>query len=178
MTLHEYLEKRNGLDRNQRVPKVISRQEGRIFGLDITKSGWADHDFLLTVDQITSAIRYVQKAEHLKPKVKSRINALTVDNQEFGSRKLYLMQNSQGMFKIGISVDPAKRARTLTNSSGYSISVVAAWLIFDAIKEESSLHKIFKKYRKHGEWFDKPDLSAFEIEIHLTQSAKRLNVIF
>lgn len=178
MMLYEYLEKRNGLDHKGKIPKVLSKQEGRIFKLDITKAGWANVDIELTTDQIASAIRYVHKAEHLKPKIKSRINALSVSNEDIGSKKLYLMQNSQGLFKIGISVDPAKRARTLTNSSGYGVAVVAAWLIIDAMKEEKSLHKIFKKYRKYGEWFDKSDLTPEILEANMIQSTTRLSVIF
>jgi len=177
MMLFEYLEHRNGVDAKKKIRKVLSRYEGHIFGLDTRKTGWANCDIELSSDQVASAIRYVQKAENLKQKVKQRINKISVVNEEFGTKKLYLMQNSKGLFKIGISIDPSRRARHLTNASGYAIGVVGAWCMFDAMKEERNLHKIFKRYRKNGEWFDKSDLTVEEIEGNLTQEFRRLVVL-
>ena len=60
----------------------------------------------------------------------------------------YLMVDGNGYVKIGKSLNPNKRERTL-QSENPSIKMIA--VCNDDI--ELKLHKAYKKYRKRGEWF-------------------------
>lgn len=113
------------------------------------------------------------KAENIKSRIKTQLASILKSTNILSDQKLYLLQNSNGLFKIGISIDPYKRARTLANASGYQIDVIAMWEMLDSYNQEQSLHKIFKKFRKAGEWFDKFDLTPEEIEDNLTCEFKR-----
>lgn len=174
MTLFEYLEIRNGLDHKKRIKKVLSRKEGILFGLDIKKKGWADIDFELDSNKIGPAVSHVMKSETVKSRIKTQLASILKVKNVLSDKKLYLLQNSNGLFKIGISVDPYKRARTLANASGYQIDVIAMWEMLDSYGQEQNLHKIFKRYRKAGEWFDKTDLTPQEIEENLSCEFKRV----
>jgi len=71
-----------------------------------------------------------------------------------GKKYLYVMENSHGDLKIGISIDPFKRARQLTTSSGSTVVCLAYWDTSAPAKEvESCLLKHYKAFRKEGEWF-------------------------
>jgi hypothetical protein len=64
---------------------------------------------------------------------------------------LYVMKcNSTGYHKIGVSVDPALRERTL-QSEKPTVKLVAKWE--DAQEWESYWHEHFKQHRMRGEWF-------------------------
>lgn len=173
MTLFEYLKIRNGLDAKKRIKKVLSRREGVLFGVDVKKKGWADNDFELDDNKIGPAVSHVMKSESIKSRIKTQLASILKKTNILSDQKLYLLKNSNGHFKIGISVDPYKRARTLANASGYQIDVLGMWEMMDPRTQEQSLHKIFKKYRKAGEWFDKFDLTAEEIEANISSEFKR-----
>lgn len=174
MRLYEYLEIRNGLDSKGKLKKVLSRKEGLLFGLNITEAGWAKEDFELDPNKIAPAVNHVMRAENIRSSIKTQLSSIFSKTHSVSSQKLYLLQNSNGLFKIGISIDPYRRARTLSNASGYQISVVAVWEMLDPRGQESNLHKIFKRYRKAGEWFDKFDLTPEEIETKISGKFSRL----
>lgn len=177
MTLFEYLQIRNGLDSKKRIKKVLSRREGFLFGVDVRVKGWANTDFELDDNKIGPAVSHVMKAENIKSRIKTQLASILKSTNILSDQKLYLLQNLNGLFKIGISVDPYKRARTLANASGYQIDVIAMWEMLDSYNQEQSLHKIFKKFRKAGEWFDKFDLTPEEIEANLTCEFKRFALL-
>jgi hypothetical protein len=65
------------------------------------------------------------------------------------------MRNTHGDLKIGISIEPFKRARVLTTSSGSTVTCLAYWdTELPAIEVESFLLKHYKSFRKEGEWFE------------------------
>ena len=67
----------------------------------------------------------------------------------------YVMQNENGLVKIGISKQIDIRQKTLEHASGYNI--VKVFYIKSKRKAhivESELHEIFSEYRKLGEWFE------------------------
>lgn len=79
--------------------------------------------------------------------------------QEGNTNYLYLIFNRSTKFtKIGISSDPDRRLRELTNAGGHEL-----WLLFtiefaegcdiSAKFMESYIHKYFAKQRIKGEWF-------------------------
>ncbi len=77
--------------------------------------------------------------------------------------KTYLAKNStNGLIKIGKSINPISRIKQLETGSGAKLIVLA--VIDDDI--ESKLHRQFEKFRKHGEWFfDDGSLSKFISEL-------------
>lgn len=86
---------------------------------------------------------------------------------------LYVMQNSYGDLKIGISIDPFKRARALTTGSGSTTNCLAYWDVETTAQEvESFLLKHFKNVRKEGEWFHPSSFTVDEIHA-LIPCAKR-----
>lgn len=92
-------------------------------------------------------------------KIDSLIKSIKVE-----SKKIYLMRNSAGQFKIGISNNPTLRKRTLELASGLSIEIVAIYAPIHKRAQtcEMHLHKIFAKYRGIGEWFDFPESYTLE----------------
>jgi hypothetical protein len=71
------------------------------------------------------------------------------------SQKLYLMENSNNLNKIGISKNPSKRRRQLELTSGMKIKILKCWTCLDATayNVEQYLHRLFSRRRTVGEWF-------------------------
>ena len=65
---------------------------------------------------------------------------------------LYVMQNEHGLIKIGRSVNPQKRRRTLQAIEHCKIELVIT-LVGKGGREEK-IHRKLKKYHIEGEWFD------------------------
>lgn len=92
------------------------------------------------------------------------------------AQQLYLMENSTGLFKIGISNSPQRRLSQIKNASGLAVKLLATWeTAEDAYTVEQRLHKKFKDKRTHGEWFK--DLSVELIESSETLKDGRLNPV-
>jgi len=73
---------------------------------------------------------------------------------------LYVMKNEFGLFKIGISNNPNRRVKELSNTSGVPCEIVKVFDTYNtpAFTVEQSLHKHFTDTRKAGEWFSDVDL--------------------
>lgn len=172
MKLSEYFEIRNGSNRIGKPIKALSKVEARILGLDMTKSGWANANTDYSQEDIKKCILHVIKSDWINIKFRNRLYDY-FNKANFGTdqQKLYLLKNSQGLYKIGISKDPFKRAQSLANASGYKISVAAIWEMSSARKQEQDLHKAFYEQREVGEWFS--GLLTIEmIESKITQDFK------
>lgn len=70
-------------------------------------------------------------------------------------QKLYLMENSSELNKIGIAKNPIKRRRQLELTSGMKIKILKCWTTLDAkaFEVEQYLHRLFSRRRVQGEWF-------------------------
>lgn len=68
-------------------------------------------------------------------------------------QKIYLMKNDLGLYKIGISKHPSKRANDLSNQSGVRVTLLRQWDSYNAYNTEQILHVRYSKQRKCGEWF-------------------------
>lgn len=79
-------------------------------------------------------------------------------------QRLYLMQNSIGLSKVGIALNPTKRKRQLELASGTKIDIVKCWITLDtpALEVEQFLHRQFGRRRLQGEWFS--NISIPDIE--------------
>ena len=82
---------------------------------------------------------------------------------------------SGNKIKIGISVDPVKRARSLTTASGCQVTLACIWKVKDVVKlVEKQLHKAFKKTRLEGEWFDSEGITPEYLEKYMTCPFERI----
>lgn len=91
------------------------------------------------------------------------------------AQQLYLMENSSGLFKIGISNNPERRLSQIKNASGLSVKLLATWETSeDAYTVEQRLHKKFKDQRTHGEWFTNLSIEDIEKSEPLTKGGINL----
>jgi pantoate kinase len=72
---------------------------------------------------------------------------------------IYLFRNPiNGLYKIGIAIDPIDRLRAIKNSSGnQKIEILAALQINEILSTpqiERFIHAFFNDQRRVGEWFD------------------------
>lgn len=79
-------------------------------------------------------------------------------------QKLYLMQNAFNLYKIGISVNPRKRASDISKSSGVVTDLLSSWDSENAALLEKFLHTHFSVKRKSGEWFELDDNDIWSID--------------
>lgn len=80
------------------------------------------------------------------------------------TQRLYLMENTAKLNKIGIGVNPLRRKRQLELTSGLPITIVKTWATLDATAHhvEQALHRIYSRRRMQGEWFT--HISVADIE--------------
>lgn len=67
--------------------------------------------------------------------------------------KVYLMRNSLGLYKIGVSKNVEERRKRIENNSGTFTEIVCEWDNENAYYTEQKLHSYFEKERQAGEWF-------------------------
>lgn len=65
---------------------------------------------------------------------------------------VYAISAGRSRVKIGHSTDMAGRFSALQHASPYKLRILAT--MPGGVAEERWLHREFRKYRKHGEWFD------------------------
>jgi len=76
------------------------------------------------------------------------------------TNRIYLFKAGQ-FYKIGVSINPEKRARTLQTGCPHKIEIVYQKIMHDAYAAEFSLHHLYQSKRTHGEWFDGIDHAEF-----------------
>lgn len=79
-----------------------------------------------------------------------------LESERRANDQVYVIGSDLPPYKVGISLDPAKRLASIVSSSGnqdlrilYSIQCGAA-----TASIETSVHISLREYRLHGEWFD------------------------
>jgi len=67
---------------------------------------------------------------------------------------IYLIrQGKTNHYKIGLSLDIKQRLKTFNMGSGIRMSLICLWDVESPSKTEKRIHKQFKEYNSHGEWF-------------------------
>lgn len=176
MTLHEYLEARNGHRLAKGGVRVVNKnsltvREKAIFGIQGCKK-----NIEISPEQLKEAITYVLKSDWVKEGVKTRLMKLVSPHISKDTQFLYLFRNADYQFKIGVSIHPARRARNLATAGGRAVYIVGVWEVTDAKYEEKHLHHVFKKDRGIGEWFEKL-LTVEDIESNIVGEFKRMEVM-
>lgn len=72
------------------------------------------------------------------------------------TQRLYLMENTNNLNKIGISSNPIRRKRQIELASGTRVRIIKTWETLDAPAREVEqyLHTMFSRRRLEGEWFN------------------------
>lgn len=80
------------------------------------------------------------------------------------TQRLYLMENSNTLNKIGISKNPLRRKRQIELASGTKVIIIKCWETLDAnaLEVERYLHARFSRKRLEGEWFSKITVADIE----------------
>ena len=74
---------------------------------------------------------------------------------------LYVIENSQGLIKIGISRNPDKRLQLIQTACGYKCNLLYTQYIPEGVYNlEQNLHWYYKDFRTFGEWFDLEDRNS------------------
>lgn len=85
---------------------------------------------------------------------------------------LYFMRSVRtGLIKIGVSVNPQKRAQSLRTNVGELEILTTIQASYD---EERRLHRRFAEHRQHGEWFEPhTDLMGYIAAIKAKQAERK-----
>lgn len=80
------------------------------------------------------------------------------------TQRLYLMENTNNLNKIGISNNPIRRKRQIELASGTRVRIIKTWETLDARAREVEqyLHRLFSRKRLQGEWFSKINVADIE----------------
>lgn len=121
---------------------------------------------------MSSASRGIIKLDFIEPKEFYRdfFNNIVGQPLQQGKEYVYLMVNTDtGLIKIGKSIDPVYRERTL-HSKEPSVHLIALWRCDQQVEKE--LHAKYIHRRVRGEWFRLtiPDLTALEEFMAVRQS--------
>lgn len=139
----------------------LSTTESREFGITDFTRGWPKRYADNTAQE--GVLHRLIDSDDVSQMTKNRIKAFLKATTKQPARKLnlngkflYLLKNELGRYKIGVSEDPIYRARVLSNSSGYYCDCVCYWDLKGepAFKVEAYLHKLFRRNRILGEWFN------------------------
>jgi len=169
MKFKEYMENRGN--------NGISIFECKVFGIEKSK-GWKERyaDLEITQSQINKIVTFMDKKITASPKVKGNIRSLQKrEYVEWEGKYLYLMKNEIGRLKIGISEDPIKRSRDITNAGGILTQCIAYWKVSKLTKDvESFLLKKWYEHKTYGEWFVSNAFSIKDIESSMPCDFERL----
>jgi hypothetical protein len=76
-------------------------------------------------------------------------------------KQVYLLKSDYtGYYKIGVSVNPAKRVKQLQTGSSENIQLIHAFTTDIPYKVETALHNFYSMNKINREWYDLP------IEVH------------
>lgn len=176
MNLKEYMKK-------VRKSNALSKVEIEMFGITNMSKGWVKRyahievteDMIKAISQIMPLKQKKGKGARKANRQASMILQAAKKYEVSDTKLLYVLKNSRGDLKIGISIDPIRRARHLTNASGTSTMCLAAWeLEKNSRSVEAMLHKEYTKYRKEGEWFEPRSFTVKDIENKIPCLFKRV----
>lgn len=101
--------------------KALTAKEASILGIEYT-SGWYNRNKNMEV------VKYLPQLRKYCPQhMKSKLLALEISYREIkhitNEKYLYVMENENGLIKIGISKHPHKRAIDLSHQSGITVTI-------------------------------------------------------
>ncbi len=157
----------------------LNYHEIKAFAIPNMKKGWKKRYAELEipdsfVEDLAATISPAKKVKRQQKKLKKKLD-FAVAYEKTSDQLLYLMENNNGLLKIGISIEPVRRARNLTTASGVPVHLVAVWkLDKNTRKVEGQLHKSFSKYRLEGDWFSPGSVTPEKIEAKISCNWERM----
>lgn len=92
--------------------------------------------------------------------------------------KIYVMKNSQGYVKIGVSVNPEHRAKSLQTGSCYQIvELFFTGPCYNAYYLEKLAHDYFRSVKEYGEWYNCSFEEAKNLVSILYQNGAQLKAV-
>lgn len=130
--------------------------------------------WLNPVCYMTLLLRYSKSYDAKEHVASTLLDIYTTVNKHDAERPtyVYLIGNTYGQSKIGISYSPSNRLRALQNASGGELQLLAQLQMESrekALEIESQLQKKFKRLRAKGEWFQDLNLNMFNQSIEEIQ---------
>lgn len=176
MTLRDYLKLTRG------KVKALNNIEVTGFGVDSYASGWfkRNKDLIITKEQLFDVCnKLTGSPEHRNSKSTKKLSTHLGFGVKYENQKLYLMINELGNLKIGISVNPCKRAKSLSTGAGMIVKCLCYWDIPDnqARYYEKKLHDVFNNQRLLGEWFSSTNMSKEVISDIIGLDKKRTDLM-
>lgn len=158
---------------------ALTKIESDVFGIEYTKGWKKRYADLVITDEMMAKIQEHLDNKSEKTQAEKRLQARSYEYKKKSivtdKKLLYLMKNTRGEMKIGISIDPIKRARQLTTGSGTQTVCLAAWEVEgEAYDVEQYLLKAFKNSRTEGEWFKARSFNTQDIEGKIQVSFKKV----
>ena len=72
-------------------------------------------------------------------------------------QSVYIIGTSRnGPVKVGISANPASRAREMQTACALPLKVFGEWPCHNAKLSETLMHRVLEPHRMSGEWFEVP----------------------
>ena len=114
--------------------------------------------YLEMINKIEDSLFFLKLKENKEKLEREKLAKETLKNIEIIKHKPYIQKpqktylikdNNTGYYKIGKSVDPKTREKTL-QAEKPTYTTVKVW----NKNIETELHRKYKKYRKRGEWFE------------------------
>jgi hypothetical protein len=117
-------------------------------------------------DLLDDKFRFLEDDIELQITVLKDINANELAFDERPTKMYLMIDKNTGYYKIGRSVDPRARERTLQSEK----PTIELLNVYDTkIKHERILHGMFKEKRIRGEWFDLSGSDVQSINTYFTQ---------
>lgn len=92
--------------------------------------------------------------------------------------RIYVMKNSQGYVKIGVSVNPEHRAKSLQTGSCYQIvELFFTDPCYNAYYLEKLAHDYFRSVKEYGEWYNCSFEEAKNLVSILYQNGAQLEAV-
>ncbi len=76
-----------------------------------------------------------------------------INGPQYSPGNIYVVKAANGLYKIGMAVNVAKRLHEIRALSPVPVILVHAFRTECMLRTEQSLHKKFEATRDHGEWF-------------------------
>ena len=93
------------------------------------------------------------------------MSIIMIEREETGGF-IYIISDGKG-FKVGVSVDPEKRLKTLQTGNRAKLVLEHFEHKNDPYKVEKYLHRTLAKYRTNGEWFEQCTLNNIRVALML-----------
>jgi hypothetical protein len=121
------------------------------------------------LDEFQRGIDAAKEAEETAA-AEAELAAAAAAEEARGTSHVYVLQHGDDpLYKIGVAKNPAQRAKELSTGAPRELKIVASKRFADARAVERALHRVFRRDRARGEWFELSDTAVAELVARLEQ---------